>query len=390
MSEKRHSTLMQFLIIFALVYLVSQVIMRFIFPDQYAEKSQSDIVLKMEDATLRGGHHPVLNIQNRTTKAFVLPDRCPMPPFEVLRQKGDKFILLDTDTTVLPCTAIASIEAGNDARIDLAPWKYSLFGEYGTYQIRLASIDVHTEFSLYEPGAIVKMFRVFITKPFLNALVWFASFLPDHSLGIGVIILTLLVKLGLYFPTQHAMEGQKRMQAMQPKIEALKKKYGSDRETLHTETLKLWKEAGINPFASFIPIIIQFPVLIGLFFVIRDGATLELSQHLLYGVYRDLPWTFGMQFLWMDLTKPNITVFPLLLALLQFIQMKLSFHRAKIQKGESSDDTQALQQKVMLYALPLMIGYFAFQFPAAVALYWGVSTIFAIGQQVVVNRRSSS
>ena len=178
------------------------------------------------------------------------------------------------------------------------------------------------------------------------------------------------------------------MQLLQPKIEALKKRYESDRERLHQETVKLWKEEGINPFSSFLPMLFQFPILIGLFFVIRDGSLLELSQHLLYAPYKDLPWTFGTTFLWMDLTKPNITVFPLLLAALQFIQMKLSFRKAEIKK-EGKIEGQELQQKVMLYALPLMIGFFAFQFPAAVSLYWGVSTLFAIGQQMVVNRKTS-
>jgi YidC/Oxa1 family membrane protein insertase len=87
-------------------------------------------------------------------------------------------------------------------------------------------------------------------------------------------------------------------------------------------------------------------------------------------------------------------VFPPLLVVLQFIQMKLSFAIAKRKKGaqdpkrEKTDGekSQEMQQKIMLYVLPLMIGYFAIQFPTAVSLYWGVSTLFAIGQQLVVNR----
>lgn len=364
--------------------------MRVLFPDQYEGVPQKGMIFTMEDATLRGGHHPVLRIRNASDRPLVFADRCPMPPVDVLKREGETEAPLRADTTALPCEKWPILAPGEERQISLAPWKYSLFGAYGEYRIRLPETDTQVDMEIYEPGVIVKMFRVFITKPFLNALVWMASFLPGHSLGIGVIILTILVKLGLYFPTQHAMEGQKRMQALQPRIDALKKRYPDDRERLHQETLKLWKESGVNPFEAFVPMLIQFPILIGLFFVIRDGATLELSQHLLYGPYKDLSWTFGTMFLWMDLTKPNITVFPLLLAALQFIQMKLSFRQAQIKKGESHDQSQALQQKVMLYALPLMIGFFAFQFPAAVSLYWGVSTLFAIGQQVVVNRRTSS
>ncbi|MBI3336735.1 membrane protein insertase YidC [Candidatus Peregrinibacteria bacterium] len=388
MSEKRHSRALQLLIIFVFAYLLSEGLMRMFFPDKYQGVPQKGIMLTAEDATIRGGHHPIMHVRNGADAPFVFNNRCPMPPVDVLRKEGETFKELQTRETVLPCTALPTLQPGDEQRIDLAPWKYSLFGEYGTYQIRLKGGDTSVEIELYEPGGLVKMFRVFITKPFLNALIWFASLLPDHSLGIGVIVLTLLVKLGLYFPTQHALQGQKRMQLLQPKIEALKKRYDSDREKLNQEMMKLWKAEGINPFSSFLPMLLQFPILIGLFFVIRDGAILELSQHLLYAPYKDLSWTFGTTFLWMDLTKPNITFFPLMLAALQFIQMKLSFSHAKA-KQEGKTEGQELQQKVMLYALPLMIGFFAFQFPAAVSLYWGVSTLFAIGQQMVVNRKTS-
>jgi membrane protein insertase Oxa1/YidC/SpoIIIJ len=87
-------------------------------------------------------------------------------------------------------------------------------------------------------------------------------------------------------------------------------------------------------------------------------------------------------------------VFPPLLVILQYVQMKMSFAQSARKKQQEAPKepkkeggSQAMQQKMMLYGLPLMIGVFAFQFPAAVSLYWGVSTIFAIGQQVVVNRK---
>jgi len=157
--------------------------------------------------------------------------------------------------------------------------------------------------------------------------------------------------------------------------------------------MKVWKEHGINPFQSCLPLLIQMPVLIGVFYTVRDGSILELSKHLIYPFYQHLDWTFGTTFLGLDLLKPNVYIFPPLLVILQFIQMKLTFAAAKKKRQQSGekaknegDKSQQLQQQMMLYGLPLMIGVFAFQFPAAVSLYWGVSTLFAIGQQMVVNR----
>jgi YidC/Oxa1 family membrane protein insertase len=263
----------------------------------------------------------------------------------------------------------------------------------------VAQVDHVARFQISEPGPITKLFRTFITAPFLNFLIFIASLVPSHDLGLAIIILTIVVKIVLFFPTKKALEGQKKMQLLQPKLEALKKQYGSDQQKLNEETMKLWKDHKINPFSACLPTLLQFPILIGLFYVIRDGSHLEVSRHLIYPMYQNLPWTFDTFFLGLDLLKPSIYIMPPLLFAMQFIQMKLSFAiNARKKAGKKDDvidvgakekkpaDPQALQQQIMLYGLPLMIAVFAFQFPAAVSLYWGVSTLFSIGQQILVNR----
>ncbi|MBI1934292.1 membrane protein insertase YidC, partial [Candidatus Peregrinibacteria bacterium] len=405
-DQRSKSRLLEFLLIFAIVYLVSQTIMRFVMPKQSPpEAGIGSVALKPVDATVRGGHHPIILLRNHQRENLRLPDRCPMPPVDVFFVESpgtadERKKLLVTKETVRTCVPLTVVAAGSDVQIDLAPWKYSLFAEEGTYEVRLP-VDLKdaegkewtasARFALYAPGPMVKAFRTFVTKPFLNFLILSASLLPDHNLGIAIIVLTLLVKIFLFFPTQHAMEGQRKMQLLQPKLEALKKQCAGDSTRLHQETMKLWKEHKVNPLQSFLPMVIQFPILIGLFYVIQDGVHLEISRHLLYPMYRDLPWAFGTRFLFFDLTRPDWYVFPVLLVALQFLQMKLSFAQARkkaVKEGKESPPSkeQATQQRIMLYALPVMVGVFAFQFPAAVSLYWGVSTLFAIGQQMIVNR----
>lgn len=397
-EKKSPSKLLEFLLIFAIVYLVSQAIMRFVMPKQSPPQAGlGSVILKPVDATVRGGNHPVLLLRNHQSGALVLLDRCPMPPVDVFLVENpgsteEKKKALVTMETARPCVPLTTVAAGRDVQIDLAPWKYSLFAEYGTYEVRLpVDLMVQTRFTYYAPGPIVKAFRTFVTKPFLNFLILSASFLPDHNLGIAIIVLTLLVKMLLFFPTQHAMEGQRKMQLLQPKLDALKKQYEGDSQRLHQETMKLWKEHKVNPLQSCLPMVIQFPILIGLFYAIQDGAHLEISRHLLYPIYQDLPWTFGMRFLWLDLTKSDRYIFPVLLVVLQYFQMRLSFRNARKKsekegKVQVTSKEQDMQQKVMLYGLPLMVGSFAFRFPAAVSLYWGISTLCAIGQQMIVNR----
>ena len=437
-APKKKSQLFEFVLIFAIVYLVSQYALKIFFPQQFGDKSaQTPIVLTAKNVTL--GNNLTVTLQNNTEKPFTLPVRCPLPSLDVFGvadagAPGEKLTPLSSAANTVACDAKATTVApGKTAPIDLNPWKYSIFGEPGVYEIRVpgemkktekteksqkngiasgsspsfsssSSGSVTTRFTLSAPGFFTKLFRTFITKPFLNFLILAASILPGHNLGIAIIILTLLVKLLLFLPTQHAMEGQRKMQLMQPKIEALKEQYKGNNEMIQKETMRLWKEHGVNPVQSCLPMFIQFPILIGLFYVIRDGSNLALSKDLIYSFYTHLDWNFGTDFLWLDLGKPDpYYIISVLLVLLQFGQMKLSFVISERKKKASekiidvgskkaepkSASAQNTQQQVMLYGLPLMIGFFALQFPAAVSLYWGVSTIFAIGQQIVVNRRTS-
>ncbi|TSC80629.1 MAG: preprotein translocase subunit YidC [Candidatus Peregrinibacteria bacterium Gr01-1014_25] len=406
-SDKR-SRILEFALIFAIAYLLSQALTTFVFPKR--GEQPRGLTVSMQDATVRRGHAPVVAIQNDTAHELLVSSdiTCPMPPFNVFRVGGGSGELtkLTTDDGTIVCDETVHILGGDSGTFSLAPWKYTLFAEAGEYEIRLpmspastalfsssgGTLTLSTRFTLNEASAPVRLFRGLIIKPLLFVLVAIAGALPGHSLGLAIILLTVLVKLLLFIPTQHALEGQRKMQALQPKLEALKKTHGGDGKKLHEETLKLWREHKVNPFQSCLPMLLQFPVLIGLFYVIRDGGDLSIAREYLYPTHEHLSWTFDHHFLGLDLTKPSWYLFPPLLVGLQFVQMWLSFHIAK-RKGQKEGKPQPVsaatetQQKVMLYVLPLMIGFFAFQFPSAVSLYWAVSTLFAIGQQVVVNRK---
>lgn len=424
MAKTSSRKLIDFFLIFAIVYLGTQMITRIYFPQKFGVPgSDAPVVLSLQDASIKSGHHPVLLVRNGTESGITLPTRCPEAPVDVwYAEQGAPDVSVapvQSSEIAVPCEAITSVAAGKQVSIDLAPWKYALFEQDGNYAVRMTlppqpafatGAVLMSSFQIYPAGWPTQVFRAFVSKPLLNALIFIASITPGYNLGIAIIILTIIVKLLLYIPTQHSLEGQKKMQVIQPKIDELKRKYGSDQQKVNEETMKLWKEHKVNPFQSCLPLLVQFPILIGLFYAVSDGSHLALSKHLIYGAYRDLPWTFSTWFLGIDLLKPNYYIFPILLVGLQFLQMKLSFRQAakkkaskagviegkingpkdkeKEEKGKKMPMSQAeIQQKVMLYALPLMIGFFAIKFPAAVALYWGASTIFAIVQQMVVNRR---
>lgn len=452
----------QFLLLFLTLYIGMQLVLGVFFPSQPQQQVFSGPRLT-SGSSFTIGNHPIVTLENvpgssqshgiggwfsskwcsvqkllgadstsqqcaalaatHTGTLYTFENRCPKPPVDVFSvektgESGETLTLLTSQDIVVPCEPIPPVAPGETVQISLAPWKYSLFEKTGTYEVRLLGSAVGSQektstgtittpptvarFSLVEAGIFRKAFRTFISAPFLNFLVFVASMTPGYNLGIAIIILTLVVKILLFFPTQHALEGQKKMQMLQPKIEALKLKYKGDSKKIQEETMNLWKEHKINPLQSILPMLIQFPVLIGLFYVIRDASDFALSRHLLYGMYDNLPWQFGTSFLGLDLLRPDIFVMPILLVVMQFLQMKLSFSIQKRKKKKQQENVidvpvkdkdkkepaspQDMQQKMMLYGLPLMIGVFAFQFPAAVSLYWGISTLFGIGQQLIVNR----
>jgi YidC/Oxa1 family membrane protein insertase len=343
----------------------------------------------------------------------------------VERAQGEAWELLQLRNPVLPCQPPPPIAPGESGVIDLSPWKYEAFSEPGTYRISLPAEALAeagltadatvapVQLTIKKPGPVTTAFRGFVTKPLLNGLVLIAYILPGHSLGFAIILLTCAIKALLFFPSQHALNSQKKLQSIQPKIDELKRKHAGDQKRLTEETMKLWKEEKINPLQSCLPTLLQIPILLGLFFIIRDSGHLELARHLLYPPFHGLQWTFGTRFLgildlgaipfkgltW-ALSLDTLRRFflgapvPLATAALQFLQMKLAFTQAKAGKrvvdiGKQSFVEQlANPQTMMLYLLPLMIIFISGTLPSAVSLYWIASTAFAIGQQVVVNRGS--
>lgn len=404
-NKKSALSTVEFLITFVVLFFVTQYAISYFFPKK--DTSSPTVVMSMEANTISEGNDPVVLINNNTEKDLTLPARCPQPPVDIARIEGagdtEKKIDLMANQSVLPCSDVLVIKAGASVQVSMASWKYALFEENGTYE---ASLDLPETFAAGNPddrasvrftiapvGFFTKLFRTFVTKPLFNALVFIASWVPGHNLGIAIILLTILVKLILLVPNQHALEGQKKLQQMQPRMDEIKKKYPNEPMRVQEETMKLWKEMKINPLQSCLPTLLQLPILIGLFFVVKSGVSIETSQHMLYSFYLDLPPQFlGHAFLGFDLFKPSIFIMPPLLVVLQFIQMKMMMAKQKKKQteivvkpqGKKSWIPELDQQTVMTYVMPLMIGFFAFKFPVAVSLYWAVSTLFGIAQQFYV------
>ncbi|WP_299448515.1 YidC/Oxa1 family membrane protein insertase [uncultured Phascolarctobacterium sp.] len=178
--------------------------------------------------------------------------------------------------------------------------------------------------------------------------------------GVAIIIMTILVKLILYPLSKKQIESTKAMMEIQPKMKAIQEKYKNDKQRLNMELANLYKSEGVNPLAGCLPLIVQMPIMIGIF----------------YGI-RDFHYEGSASFLWMQsISNPDPTyILPILSALTTFIQSK-----------QTMPDTGNPQNKMMLYFMPLFIGYISLSFPAGLVLYWVVMNIMQIGQQFMMER----
>ena len=298
------------------------------------------------------------------------------------------------------------LQNGKRERLSLLDMSYSYFSETGRYRISYIPTGesepatFSPEFEIRKPSTITRLWRTLIYAPILNSLIGLLVLLPGSSLALSVIILTLIVRTILLIPSNKAIKAQRRLQEVQPKLEKIRKQYENDQARLAQETMAVWKEHKVSPFSSCLPLLIQFPILIALFYVIQGGLTPDKAG-LIYDAFSE--FSIGMmnsQFFMFDLLEQNIIVFPLVIGTLQFIQMQLMTRGRNKKKEESKDKapqkagdfSSEMQQanKMMTYIMPIMIAIFTAQLPAAVGLYWGVGTFYGIIQHLVVNKSGSS
>lgn len=229
-----------------------------------------------------------------------------------------------------------------------------------------------------------------IGVPIHAVLAWLLGLLNGNPLaqaigpfGIAIVFLTIIIKLIISPIFQYQLTTSRRVQAEQrriaPQLSAIRKKYKKDPQRLNQETMALYKEHGINPLAQMsgcLPALIQSPILIALFYVIRDAhKTLPIHDFSFLGVSLNLTALQAHQFV------PLAIVLPILAGLTTFVQTKMMTPPGGM---AAADPNQAAITQNMTMIMPVFIGFISIQFAAALALYWVVSNLFSIGQQYFI------
>jgi len=209
-------------------------------------------------------------------------------------------------------------------------------------------------------------FLASIMQVFLSFCYGITVNLGTPSYGIAIILMTVLIKVVLLPLAIKQIRSMKGMQELQPRIQELQKKYKGDPQRMQQEMAKMYQELGVNPLSGCLPMLIQMPFLISIFYALREYS--YDPEH--------------MSFLWLPSlgAADPLYILPVLSALSTFIMQKQTMSTS------SASGAAAQQQKVMLVFMPLFIGYISLQFPSGLVIYWVVSNLFQMIQQFIMFR----
>jgi len=233
---------------------------------------------------------------------------------------------------------------------------------------------------------MMQIFHDFIYQPIYNLLIVFYNIIPGHDLGVAIIALTLVVRFLLYPIAQKQIQSQKRLQELQPEIKKLQDKYKGDKEKQGRALMDFYREKKVNPASGCLPLVVQIIFFIALYRAFIAGLNFSSGCHDLYSFVGCPSGIDVNSFGFLNLSKPSI-VLAVVAAVAQFIQAKMMM--IKQPAATSSKDFSAAMNQQMLYlgpALTLLIGV---RFPAGLAVYWVVNTLFSIFQQYLIMRKKT-
>ena len=177
------------------------------------------------------------------------------------------------------------------------------------------------------------------------------------SYGWAIILLTIIVKMALYPLTVKQVKSMKAMQELSPKMKKIQEKYKDNPQMMQQKIGALYKDAGVNPLAGCLPLLIQMPILMGMYYSLYNFS---------------YPTPESAYFLWMtSMSNPDpLYILPVLSALTTFLQQKMT-----------TTDSNNPQMKMMMFIMPLFIGWISINFPSGLVLYWVTMNVVQIIQQ---------
>ena len=240
---------------------------------------------------------------------------------------------------------------------------------------------------------IADLFNTLFYQPIYNGLVFLISIIPNGDVGVAIIILTISVKF-IILPLSHkSVKSQAKIRTIEPEVKEIKDKYSKDKQEQARQVMELYKKHGVNPFTGCFLALVQFPVILALYWVFFKGLG-ELNTDILYS-FIDVPVAINMHFLgFVDMLGKSF-VLAALAGATQYYQMKLSLPPLPSQKKEACDKKLSFKDEFtrnmsvqMRYVLPVFIFFIAYTISAAVALYWVINNSFSVIHELIVRKKA--
>ncbi|MFA7244263.1 MAG: YidC/Oxa1 family membrane protein insertase [Patescibacteria group bacterium] len=226
---------------------------------------------------------------------------------------------------------------------------------------------------------IKEIFRAVLYIPFYNLLIFFA-WATGGSVGWSIVILTIIIRLILLPSSLKAAKASVKLQAVQPKMNEIRTKHKDDPKKMNEEMMRLYKEEGTSPWGSCLPLLIQLPIIIILYQVFQIG--LDTSRYDLLYSFTPRPEALHTVFLGFNLALHDLWILPIIAGATQMLLSWMTLPKAS---PTQKNDPMAMMNKQMIFLFPLITIFIARSVPAALVIYWIITTIFSIGQQYYVN-----
>ena len=224
------------------------------------------------------------------------------------------------------------------------------------------------------------MFNTFLTQPIFNTLIFLYNNIGDF--GLSIIILTLIIRTILAPLFYKSFKNQTLLQKLQPEIQKIQHDHKHDREEQARRMLELYRQHKVNPFAGFLLILVQLPVLIAVYRVFYLGVTPETLKNLYTFIAQ--PEVINTVFLGLiDLSNSSIIIV-VLAAVFQYVHGRLTL--PKLKEGEPEPQAIKVSRK-MIWIGPILAVVILFNMPSAVGVYWLTTTLFSLAQQLYINKK---
>ncbi len=232
------------------------------------------------------------------------------------------------------------------------------------------------------------LYHLIISRPLYNGLILLMRLFPFLDAGMIVIIFTIIIKLILLPLSIKASKAQFEMKSIEKGLAEIKEKYKDNKEEQSKQTIAYYKEKGINPFASFFVLIVQLPIIIGLYRVFLKSGLPNIDKALLYS-FVSAPIAVNMVFLHtINITEKSI-VLAIIAGITTYFQISLATASSKPDpnaKGAGSDIARAMSVQ-MKYFFPVIVTFISYSISSALAIYWVTSNIFAIAQEIYIRKK---